>query len=145
MKNLLLFVFALSITFSSCSSDDNGPNGNNSNGDCSLSPPSWLIGTWRQDSQGTGLEVGWNITANDLAFVSVGVATSYVSLCETLNDQNSIVGTSCDIYNSEQTSANTYQFTAYDCVSSGTFNFEKISSDEIEVSIGGTAYRCYKQ
>jgi hypothetical protein len=118
MKKLLLFSALL--IFACSSSDDS--NSSNSNGN-SFNPPNWIQGVWME--QPTDI-FGYEFRADDICTIIGSQATCYAAFIELYED---VPNVQTNVY--EEISNTRYYAVFSYGVSEITFDFEKISENEI--------------
>ena len=119
---------------SSCSKDESSDNSNS----FSISPPSWIIGTWLNESS---LLQGFKFTEDDFCQVTLNVENCY-------KDQiffSSQFTEQFNNYVNDELSGNTYTIEIVINSSKTTYSFERVSSTKIVQTYGNMNVNLIKQ
>lgn len=108
-------------TLIGCSSDD----GNSSNSEIQINPPSWIQGTWLLEGSLIG-DYGWRFTSNDFIIIQASSEISQRGQLETFLESGQ------DVSANDESTETTYKVTSnFPAGQTTVYSFTKISDTEI--------------
>lgn len=112
MKKLILLLTVLLTTFTSCSSSEDDNSGKTNETGDTFNPPSWIIGTWKDDSN----TITYTFTTDDILCTVSGTRLSF-------KDQATLLKNSNVPYSIIETKSNGSYHAEFKTTSTTIFNF----------------------